>query len=257
MGLVILSTSVCAGLGLLISLVTLGKVNAIALKPLPTLVQTINGQPMQIAALEGQERSPQLIKQFTVNTLTNLFTWRQRLLPTNAEEQRNPKLDPGIPIEVDGNNNTKIPTAVWMASFALADRFRQDFLAKELAPLITDLKVLQGSAELALIPVHIQEPEAVKGESGEKLWKVRVVANLVVKTAPEVPEKLVPFNKVIYIRSVVPPAINRESVAVAPDRDLNLVIAKARPGLEIYAFHDFENQDLIPTTPTPIPTPVH
>jgi hypothetical protein len=83
------------------------------------------------------------------------------------------------------------------------------------------------------------------------------VANLVVKTAPEVPEKLVPFNKVIYIRSVVPPAINRESVAVAPDRDLNLVIAKARPGLEIYAFHDFENQDLIPTTPTPIPTPVH
>jgi hypothetical protein len=230
--------------------------SSLASKPLPTLVQTSDGKTMQVAALQGKERSANQIQQFTLVSLTGLFTWRQKLSPSNAEEERNPKIDPGVPIEVNGVSGQKIPTPVWGASFALGDRIRQEFLGKELAPLMEKLKVLQGASEVAFIPINIQAPEAVNDKSGEKIWKVRVVANLAVRTNPNVPESLVPFNKTVYVRAVEVPAIDRNSTANDPAKDLNFLIAKNRPGLEIYAIEDFEAQNITPiASPSPTSSP--
>ena len=232
-------------LGLIIGIVALTKTNAIANKPMPTLVQTANGKTMAIEVLDAKQRSPKLLQDFTVKTLTNLFTWRSFLMPTNQEEMRTLKVDPGVAIESEGTASLKLPTPVWAASFAISDDFRKDFLGKHIAPLTTALKVLQGSSETALIPITVQEPIEVKSSNpDEKLWKVKVVANLAIRTSANVPETLVPMNKDIYIRAVNPPLMP-DLKHLDPKTDLQAVTAIARSsGLEIYGMEDFSKQDL-------------
>jgi hypothetical protein len=231
--------------GLLVSILALNTANTIASKPMPTLVQTMNGRTMEIKAFDGKVRSEQAIKDFTVKTLTNLFTWRVYLMPTNQDEMRSPKADPGVAIESDGSASLKLPSPVWAASFAISDDFRKDFLGKQLAPLINTLKVLQGSSEVAFIPVSIQDPIEIKSNKpDEKLWKVKIVANLAVRTAANVPETLVPFNKDVYVRAVIPPIMPDVS-KLDGTTDLQAVTAIARSaGLEIYGMEDFSKEDL-------------
>jgi hypothetical protein len=234
-----------SSVGLLISLLALSAANTIASKPMPTLVQTINGKTIEIKALEGKQRSPKVIQDFTVNTLTKLFTWRVHLLPLSPEEILKPKVDLGMPIEAQGRTDLKIPSPVWMASFAISDDFRKEFLGEILAPLTTSLKILQGSSEVAFMPIAIQEPIEVKSNHpNEKLWKVKIVANLAVRTAANIPETLVPFNKDVYLRAVIPP-IAPDSTQVDVKSDLQAVTAMARSsGLEIYGMEDFKQQEL-------------
>jgi hypothetical protein len=222
----------------------LSTANTIANKPTPTLVQTADGKTIGIEAFNGKDRSPKLIRNFTVDTLTKLFNWNVYLLPVSAEEMRKPRIDLGMPIESEGNASLKIPTPVWGASFTISDDFRKDFLGKTLAPLIASLKILQGSSYVAFIPVSVQDPIEVKSNKpDEKLWKVKIVANLAIKTMANVPETLVPFNKDIYIRAVVPPT--PADSRVDKTTDLQAVISIARSaGLEIYGMEDFSQQDL-------------
>jgi hypothetical protein len=233
-----------SSLGLLVSMFALSTASTIANKPTPTLVQTADGKTIEIEAFNGKDRSPRLIRNFTVDTLTKLFNWNVYLLPVSAEEMRKPRIDPGMPIEAEGNASLKIPTPVWGASFAISDDFRKDFLGKNLAPLIASLKILQGSSYVAFIPVSVQDPIEVKtNKSDEKLWKVKIVANLAIKTMANVPETLVAFNKDIYIRAVVPPMPANDRVDKTTDLQAVISIARSA-GLEIYGMEDFSKQDL-------------
>jgi hypothetical protein len=231
--------------GLLISILALNAANTIASKPMPTLVQTLNGKTIEIKAMDGKQRSNQLLQDFTVKTLTDLFTWRVYLMPTSPEEVRTPKVDPGVPIEAEGRTDLKVPSPVWAASFAISDDFRKDFLNKNLAPLTTSLKILQGSSEVAFIPISIQDPIEVKStKPDEKLWKVKIVANLAIRTAPNIPETLVPINKDVYLRAVIPPVMPDVS-RLNSKTDLQAVTAIARSaGVEIIGMEDFGKQDL-------------
>jgi hypothetical protein len=231
--------------GLLISILALNAANTIASKPMPTLVQTLNGKTIEIKAMDGKQRSNQLLQDFTVKTLTDLFTWRVYLMPTSPEEVRTPKVDPGVPIEAEGRTDLKVPSPVWAASFAISDDFRKDFLNKNLAPLTTSLKILQGSSEVAFIPISIQDPIEVKStKPNEKLWKVKIVANLAIRTAPNIPETLVPINKDVYLRAVIPPVMPDVS-RLNSKTDLQAVTAIARSaGVEIIGMEDFSKQDL-------------
>lgn len=232
-------------IGLLISILALNAANTIASKPMPTLVQTLNGKTIEIKATDGKQRSNQLLQDFTVKTLTDLFTWRVYLMPTSPEEVRTPKVDPGVPIEAEGRTDLKVPSPVWAASFAISDDFRKDFLNKNLAPLTTSLKILQGSSEVAFIPISIQDPIEVNStKPNEKLWKVKIVANLAIRTAPNIPETLVPINKDVYLRAVIPPVMPDVS-RLNSKTDLQAVTAIARSaGVEIIGMEDFGKQDL-------------
>ena len=240
-----LATLGISAVGLLVSIMALSTANTIANKPMPTLVQTTSGTTMQIKSLEGKDRSNEAIKDFTVKTFTNLFTWRVFLIPTNQEEMRSPKADPGVPVEIEGTASLKLPTPVWGASFTIADDFRKEFLGKYLAPLITNLKILQGASEVAFIPISIQDPIEVKSNNPDiKQWKVKMVANLAIRTTANLPETLVPFNQDIYLQSVTPPIVPDLS-HLDPKTDLQAVIAIARsPGLQIIGMEKFTPQDL-------------
>jgi hypothetical protein len=239
-----LGTLIVSSIGLLISIFALSAANRIASKPLPVLVQTLNGKNIKIDTLEGRERSPRAIKFFVTTTLTNIFTWRIHYLASDPEAPQTKKLDPGVPVEITGSTALKIPTSVWGASFAISDEFRKDFIGKDLAPLITQLKILQGSSYVAFMPSIVQDPIAVKSNNSiEKLWMVKVVGNLVVKTNPDVPETIIPFNKDIYVRAIDPPI--PPEIGVDPELDLQAVIAMARSkGLEIYGMEEFSTQKI-------------
>jgi hypothetical protein len=239
-----LGALIVSSIGVFISLFTLGVANRIASKPLPVLVQTLNGKNIKIRAEEGRDRSPKAIKFFVTTTLTSLFTWRVHYLTNAPDEPQAKKIDPGVPVEVTGGAALKIPASVWGASFAVSDEFRKDFIGKDLAPMITQLKIIQGSSYVAFMPSVIQDPIEVKTNNpNEKLWMVKVVANLVVKTNADVPETLIPFNKDIYVRAIDPPI--PPEIGVDPETDLQAVIALARSkGLEIYGMEEFSAQKM-------------
>jgi hypothetical protein len=232
-----------SALSLLIQVLSYAGINRIATKPNPTLVQTIDGKSITITALQGKERSPEVIRKFTLSTMEKLFNWRVYLLPTNSEEMRTPKIDPGMPIVSKGQSNLKLPTPVWKSSFAISDDFRDAFITEHLAPLIAALKVLQGTSEVAFIPVSAEDPVPVVGSSNEKLWKVKIVANLAIRTSQSVPETLIPFNKTIFIRAVEPPTAQDEKLTTANDMQTAISVAR-NAGLEIYGLRDYDKEDL-------------
>jgi hypothetical protein len=249
-----LATLGISTLGLCVSIAALFTARTIANKPMPSLVQTLSGKAMKVEATNDYERSPRVIKYFVLNTLTNLFTWRVNYLPPSAENPRG-AIDPGVPVEVDGKASVKIPTSVWGASFAISDDFRKDFLGKSLAPLIANLKIVEGSSYVSFIPGVIQDPIEIKGKDpNERRWKVKVVGTLAVKTAINVPETLVPINKDIYVRAVAPP-IPPDPNAVDAKSDMQTVIAIARSsGMEIDMMEDYAPQTIPSTERTPTPT---
>ena len=230
--------------------------NGVAHRPMPTMVQLVNGKTIEVSSFEGKERSAQLIKDFTVSSLNKLFTWRQYLPVAAGDDPRRPQADPGVPVE-SKTGKILIPTSVWGGSWMLADKFREEFLGNSIAPLMAQLQVLQGKSEVAFIPLDIQDPVEVKGNGDERLWKIQLVANLVYRATsdPTATEKVVPFNKTVYLRAVTPPSLTDPNSSPEKDRDLSRVIAMARSaGLEIYAIEEYTPQDSKPILPDLTPT---
>lgn len=256
-GLFILVTLGISVFNLILLLVQAMGINGIAHRPMPTMVQLVNGKTIEVKAYEGKDRSPQLIKDFTVGSLNKLFTWRQYLPVAAGDDPRRPQADPGVPVE-SKTGKILIPTSVWGGSWMLADKFREEFLGNSIAPLMAQLQILQGKSEVAFIPLDIQDPVEVKGNGDERLWKIQIVANLVYRATLDATatEKVVPFNKTVYLRAVVPPSLTDVDSAASKDRkDLSRVIAMARSaGLEIYAIEEYTPQDTKPILPDLTPT---
>jgi hypothetical protein len=245
--LFVITTFGLAVFNTLLLLINAFSTNTIANRPLPTMVQTINGKTIQVTAFEAKNRSPQLIKDFTANTLVKLFTWSRYLPPATTEEMRRPRIDPGAVIETK-SSKVAIPTTVWAGSFALADKFREEFLGETIAPLLAKLGVLQGQSEVTISILDLQDPVEVKGNADERLWKVRVVANLILRSAAGVADKTIPFNKTIYIKAIYPATLAQN----ATPGDLAQVVAMAESsGLKIYAIEHSQSEDTRPPTTQP------
>jgi hypothetical protein len=175
-------------------------------KPSLTLEQKIGKANEKIQIGNSEKQNPEFVKDFAVNTLTKLLTWRLYLFPVSVEDAGLPRIDPGVAIQVDGKTSVRIPTSVWEDTSTRFDDLGGKFLSKELAPLISSLKITQGSSSTLFIPVNVQDPIEVKANrSGERLWKIKVKANIVVKRTPNSEEELIPFTKDVYIKYVVSP----------------------------------------------------
>jgi hypothetical protein len=119
-GLFILFTLGISIFNLILLIIQAIGMNSLAHRPLPTMVQLVNGKTIEVTSFEGKNRSPQLIENFT---LRKLFTWQQHLPLTATDDPRHPQVDPGVPVESTWGK-LLIPTTVWGGSFGLADRFR-------------------------------------------------------------------------------------------------------------------------------------
>ncbi|MBE9128020.1 MULTISPECIES: hypothetical protein [unclassified Coleofasciculus] len=217
------------GLVLLTAILLYGSFNRLANKPPPSLVQLNDGQTVAAAPLPNKERSPEVIKRFTKDTLTALMSWSGELPSPDGTAQNIP--DDGVELK---NARGKITTPAWETSFALAEDFRKEFLLK-LAEL-TPPSIFNGTTKVVLVPLDIQTP--IKIDEGK--WKVVMVANLIVLSQNNLGD-VIPFNKEIFLSAVEAP----DYKDFTSSDETAAIIARARAsGLEIYAIRDLPTNDL-------------
>lgn len=209
-----------------------GAYSNLASKPPPSLVQLGSGEAIAVAPLGSQERTPEVVLNFVVSTMTLMMNWSGQMPPTNFEEAAKPVLDPGVEMRTIGaGKKGKITTSSWQAGFAFSEDFRKEFLQK-IAEL-TPGGVFEGKTQVALVPINIRPP--VKIEEGK--WKVGMVANLMVFDKGSNLGEVIEFNKEIFVQAVEVPVFTKTGVAA--------VIHKMRSsGLEIYAIRDLHREDL-------------
>ena len=198
----------------------------------PTLVQMQDGQPVRVAAMGFQERTPETIRRFVNDTLVLMFNWSGSLPAATAEEAGQPTPDPGLPIELD-RGKRQLATASWQAGFAFSETFRQDFLQR--VAELTPPGVFAGTTQVVMVVNHVSAPEI----AGEGRWKVNVVAHLYVFNETNALGDAIPFNREVFVEAVTAPAV--------PDGETPLEQAIYRirqAGLQIYAIRELEREDL-------------
>lgn len=175
----------------LVAIFILGTVTArVAGKPVPTLVQTIDGESILVEPMGHLDRTPTTIRRFTQQTLTMMFTWN----PVQSQSGEQRLTDEGVSV-----GGARATTKSWQASFALSEDFRAAFLA-EVGNLTPDA-VFTGNAQSVFNIESLSEPKRL----GAGQWEIEVVANLILFDQQTPQGVSIPFNKKVYLRAVEPP----------------------------------------------------
>ncbi|NJM99855.1 MAG: hypothetical protein HC800_24380 [Phormidesmis sp. RL_2_1] len=182
------------------------------------MVQTTNGETIEIGFEEPLYRSPETIKRYVDNTLYHLMTMTSFAPGDDRISLLDPSRDRAPSMKVDGGG--EITQGAWLASESLAGKFADEFKIK-LADM-TPPTVFNGTEEIILKINYIEEP--VEIESGT--WEVSVIADLKVFTLGKRPGDIkietLPFNKVVTVRAVSSPYLhdveNFGELAVALNR---------------------------------------
>jgi hypothetical protein len=168
----------------------------IAMRPLPTLVQVPDsGEVNVVTSRPSSYREPAVIKKFVGDTLAALFNWTSRY---EVEERGERQLedDPGIEVARKKDGVYRVPTYVWQSSFAIAESERIAIL-QSLAETIPP-GVWGGTAYGNLKIRYLNEPESI--DPG--LWRVRVIADLVIVDRSSPAGRAVPMNATLRVRAV-------------------------------------------------------
>ena len=209
----------------------------ISSRPVPTLVQLLDGRAIQVKETEMLQRSPETIRRFVSETMTLMFDWSGNLPPETVEEARSPQSDPGVPIEIKGGKDGRVTTSSWEASFALSEDFRRGFIERvaDLTPSGVFSENRQSQGVMVLKRVSMPE-EIAPGE-----WKVILISNLYLFSSNDQAGSNIPYNREIYVRAVDPPSLPLAEKSSALER----VVFRARQsGLEIYKIRDLPRESL-------------
>ncbi|MBE9180219.1 hypothetical protein IQ268_16775 [Oculatella sp. LEGE 06141] len=196
-------------------------------KPAPSLVQLASGEAIAVAPLASKERTPEVVLNFTRDTLTLLLTWTG-IVPGEFGADGDKVVDPGVTIPgPDDRGSMKISTAAYHGGFALSEDFRKEFL-QELGQLMPK-SIFNGKSQVVFVPIEFGSP--VQVEPG--VWSVNVVANLMVFNQNNVLGKPIAFNKQIIVKAVDAPQFDANASG------LPLLIQNIRAsGLEINLIRD-------------------
>lgn len=222
------------GFDLFLLMAVLGVAN----KPAPTLVQLSDGESVRVVAIDGSDRSEASLRNFTLDTLTAIFTW-SGVYPSS--EPGKFERDRGIELyDERGNRLGRVTMAAATATLAMEGNFREEFL-KRLATLVPE-SVFANRVELAFVPLEVGKPIPL----GSGRWKVPVLSDLIFTRDGKVTGETIPYNADVYVRSV--PAVNGELVDKLVDpRAKGLATRLAgvrRAGLEIYSIAPYQAKEL-------------
>lgn len=196
------------------------------------MIQLSSGETITAKAVSTNERSPIVIKSFVKRIYTGLYTMDGYLPRSSLADVKNPIPDPGIPIN---GNEQKVTSAAWEASFGMDLKLRKEIL-KELGK-ITPNSVFKQQKSVVFVAHHIGEPIPIPDKPGN--WTVNLISTLVAFQAGEPIGEVIPNNKKIYIRAVIPPQYKEFTNPVAE------IIANIRSsGLEIYQATDLTKEEL-------------
>lgn len=205
----------------------------------PTLVQLSDGQAIGVTPMDSLDRTPETINHFVSQTLTLMFNWSGKLPQSNFDPAQLPKRDPGVDVQFGGSqfqsSNHKVATASWEASFALSTDFRAPFL-QQVAQLMPE-DVLTSNTQVVLLIRNISKPEPIAAGT----WKEKMVADLIYFDHEHNSGNAIPFNKEVFVRSVLTP-LSPLGDAASPLEKAVYNIRQA--GLEIYAIRDLKRENL-------------
>jgi hypothetical protein len=216
---------------LVLTLLNTTRITLLARRPVPSLVQLVDGHSISAEAVDPSQRTPEVIQQFVKTSMGLMFTWNSQGQPADTTTANTPA-DQGVPI-----GHGRITTTSWQASFALKEDFRTAFLDQVAA--ITPPGVFNGSAQSVLNIETISTPRELQAG----YWQVDMVAHLLIFD-PTHPQGLaVPFNKSLFVQAVEP--------ATDPLPEISTPLQKAvyrlrENGLEITEIRDLDLQQLAP-----------
>lgn len=235
-----LSVVVSIGIQGMVLLILLGNsfgLNAILHKPVPSLVQLLDGSSIATEPIDPNQRTPEVTRQFVKSALGMMFTWNTKVQVNNPDNASSPQTitDQGVQISGTDGSAGQVTTASWQASFALSEDFRSQFLL-QIAEL-TPREVFSGTAQSVLSLESISDPQPIS----TGVWQVDVVASLLVFDSQYPQGHAIPFNKSIFVRAVEP--------ALDPLPSDSTPIQKAvytmrQSGLEITEMQDIDIQQL-------------
>jgi hypothetical protein len=229
--LFVLGTLGIQGLLLVLTVLNTTRITLLARRPVPSLVQLVDGHSISTEAVDPNQRTPEVIQQFVKTSMGLMFTWNSQGQPADRTTASTPA-DQGVPI-----GHGRITTTSWQASFALKEDFRTAFLDQVAA--ITPPGVFNGSAQSVLNIETISTPRELQAG----YWQVDMVAHLLIFD-PTHPQGLaVPFNKSLFVQAVEP--------ATDPLPEISTSLQKAvyrlrENGLEITEIRDLDLQQLAP-----------
>lgn len=190
-----------------------------------TFVQTIDGEALLTSAVDPNFRSDALILGAVNDWLVGSLTWNGTY---EGEE------DEGMLLASD--RNTRVPTDVYHLQQFLRTNLREGFL-RSLSEAIDSRKVLDGSVEAYVELQYISTPE--RHEDGT--FAVNVIAEWVINNFAgdrQVPtQTVIPFNRVIRLRSVVPPRSLLTDLTPAQ----RLAFTMQKNGLQVIAIGSLNN----------------
>jgi len=178
---------------LVLTLVIASSVRTVATKPIPSMVQMVDGKSISVEPVDHNQRTPEVIKDFIKTNLQLMFSWNNKLPANTADGQVATVNDPGVQV-----GNSRVTTAAWQASFTLSDDFRGTYLAA--LGQLTPSSVFSGNAQSVLNIVSLSEPKPVK----DGVWQVDMVATLLIFTSSKQQGTPISFNKSIFVQSVEP-----------------------------------------------------
>ena len=177
----------------LLGLLILGGVTTrLANRPVPTLVQTVDGESILTESMDHLERTPETIRRFTQQALTMMFTWNPAQQDADGSQVAT---DQGVEV-----GDIRATTRSWQASFAFSEDFRATFLQE--VGRMTPNDVFVGNAQSVFNIESLSEPKRL----GAGQWEIEIVANLIIFDQQNSQGVAIPFNKKIFLQAVEPPS---------------------------------------------------
>ncbi|MGF1480394.1 MAG: hypothetical protein ACFB4I_13030 [Cyanophyceae cyanobacterium] len=235
LALFVLLTVIMQGASVLLLLFQGAIINRLSKNP-PTLVQLVDGESIRVEPMDYLERTPQTIREFVEDTMTMLMTWSGELPVESAQDEKVPRRDPGVTIATESGRSQRIATSTWQAGFALSEDFRVEFL-QELTRL-TPQRIFSRNQDTQVVLVILDLSEPKKIEEGK--WKLAMVANLLFFRDGSSLGEGVPFNKEVYVHTVVAPEVPDDATPLA-----RKIYQVRQAGLEIYAMRDLEAEEIL------------
>ena len=231
------------GLVLLLGIINTARVNHLAHKPAPAMVQMLDGRSVSMEPVDHLQRTPETVHRFVKDSLALMFTWNSKVttVPANPATRSQlmapatqPVTDPGVSL---GGNGGKVTASSWQASFALQEDFRSQFLAA--IATLTPPEVFTGKAQSVLSFESVSQPKPMDDDT----WQVDVVANLLIFDGTHPQGLTVPFNKSVFVAAIEP------TTDPLPDHSTPIQQAVYRlkqSGLQIREMRDLDIQTLNP-----------
>ena len=202
---------VLIGASVFFSFISLIYTRQITQKEFPSLVQTTRGETIEIGFEDPDYRSPETIKRFVNDVLSNLMFMSSHL-PGSQPSALNPDRPRAEGVRVKaGNIQGEITQNAWLAAESLEPGLANTFRAQ--LSQMTSRDVFTGREEVHLWLDYIKEPEKILDSRNRwtQRWTVDVIGSLKVFRKGFGEVEVIPFNKRVTVRPInAPPLSNVE-----------------------------------------------